>query len=70
MNDGPAIKAIQQAALAILDAIRAAGDRGIPSGHVYAAVMGSMSLDTYNLIIGALVGAKKITNTNHLLKAI
>lgn len=64
------LEAIKRAALAILEAITAAGDNGIPSGHLYAALMGKMSLDTYNKFIDALVCAKKITNEGYLLKAI
>lgn len=63
-------KAIQDIAFAIFDAIKESGDAGIPSGHLYAALMGKMSLDQYNMFIGALVANKKITNSNHLLKAI
>lgn len=64
------ISAIRRTACAILEAITAAGDYGIPSGHLYANLMGIMSIDTYNYFINYLVRAGKITDKGHLLKAI
>lgn len=61
---------IQEIAYVIYDIIKSSGDKGIPSGHLYAALMGKMTLDQYNLFIGALAANGKITNHNHLLKAI
>lgn len=43
---------------------------GIPSGHLYAMVMGRIDLEDYNWIINTMVKAGGITNTNHLLKAV
>lgn len=40
---------------------------GIPSGHLYAAVMGSISLDLYNAAIADLVRRKLVRNSNYLL---
>lgn len=37
----------------------------IPSGHLYANVMGHMSLDQYDRIIGILVKAKLVTISGH-----
>lgn len=54
---------------AIYLAIEEFGPSGVPSGHLYAAVMGKMGLETYNDIISALVETKKITNSGHLLIA-
>lgn len=53
----------------ILDAITEAGTRGIPSGHLYAALMGHMNIDTYNVIIEALINTGKIKQSNYLLTA-
>lgn len=64
------LAAIRQMASAILEAITAAGDAGIPSGHLYAMLMNNMGLDTYQQFIGAMVKHGKITNHGHLLKAI
>ena len=52
----------------ILEAITEAGSDGIPSGHLYSMLMGTISLEIYQSIIDALVKAKEITNKGHLLK--
>lgn len=64
----------QQAALvlavdAIYEAIKLAGEAGIPSGHLYAMVTGKMSLDIYQTIISVLEEKGKINNKGHLLTA-
>lgn len=64
------LEAIKRAALAILEAITAAGEHGIPSGHLYAALMGKMDLNTYNQFVNALIKADKITQHGYLLKAV
>lgn len=51
---------------AVADAIRELGE--IPSGHLYAQLMGHMSLELYQKIIGALVAAKLVEEQNHLLR--
>ena len=63
-------KALIEICNAILDAIKAAGQQGVPSGHLYAMLMGRMSLSTYTSIIGALQVAGKITNQGHVLRAV
>ena len=52
---------------AFRDALREAGDRGIPSGEMYAIVMGKMSLDTYTGIIEAMKMLGMVKESNHLL---
>jgi len=47
--------------------IEAAGTNGIPSGHLYAMLMGRMNIDTYNYIFGILKDAGVVTEQNHLL---
>lgn len=64
------LAAIRFVAAAILEAITAAGDRGIPSGHLYAMLMDKMDLDSYNKFIEALAKHGKITNEGHLLKVV
>ncbi len=55
------------AALAIAECIRTLGP--IPSGHLYARLMGYMSLETYEALIGILIEAGKIRrHRNHLLE--
>lgn len=63
------LAAVRLVSAAILEAICASGDAGIPSGHLYSMLMNRMSLDTYNQFIDALVRHRKITNQNYLLKA-
>lgn len=50
---------------AISEAIR--GLKSVPSGHLYAQVMGHMTLDTYNGILGILTRAGLIEVKNHLI---
>lgn len=64
------LAAVRFVALAILEAVTAAGDRGIPSGHLYAMLMNRMNLDSYNKFVDALVRHGKITNHGHLLKVV
>lgn len=41
----------------------------IPSGHLYARLLGFMELDTYEALIGVLVSAGKVRrHRNHLLE--
>lgn len=46
------------ALLALAECIRDLGS--VPSGHLYARVMGYMSLETYEALIGILVDAGKV----------
>ena len=39
----------------------------IPSGHLYAQLMGKMSLETYTKIIDLLVRTGAVKNEGHLL---
>ena len=59
---GAAITAIK----AIADAIRELGE--VPSGHLYAHLMGKMSLADYNKVIGILKGATLVSESGNLLK--
>ena len=52
---------------AIDDAIKEAGEDGIPSGHLYAMMMDLMSLDTYDSIIDLLKKAGKVKEEDYLL---
>jgi hypothetical protein len=67
VNDAKqSMKAFVLAAAAIAEAIRELKE--VPSGHLYARVMSRMSLQTYDLIIDRLIGAKLVSRQNHLLK--
>lgn len=61
-------EALRQIVLAVEEAIRDAGE--IPSGHLYAALMGVMTLDQYNTIISVLKKAGKIEEKFNMLKYI
>jgi len=50
----------------VAECIKEAGE--IPSGHLYAMLMGFIDLDTYNLVIESLQRAKLITVDKHLIK--
>ena len=51
----------------IEEAIDGAGTQGIPSGHLYAMLMGHLSLDTYQSIISAMKQSGRITERHHCL---
>lgn len=59
-------QAVVRVALAVAEAIRELGE--VPSGHLYARVMGKMTLENYNAVIDALKGAGLVEETNHILK--
>ena len=44
-----------------------AGNRGVTSGHAYAALMGQLNLDQYNGILSVLKDAGLITERHFLL---
>lgn len=54
---------------AIQEIIAGAGTQGIPSGHLYAMLMGHMDLDTYQGMIGLMIQAGGVTINNHVLRA-
>ena len=66
-----AVRALHELGLAVVDAV-AAAPNGIPSGHLYAHVFlpKGISLEQYQSLIDALVGAKQITVKNHLLEVV
>ena len=60
------IKAAVMAAAAVAEAIRAAGS--VPSGHLYAELMGQIDFGTYSSIVGVLKRTGLVKETNHLLE--
>jgi hypothetical protein len=50
---------------ALGQAIRDLGS--VPSGHLYASVMGSLNLSEYQAAIGILIQAKLVEDRHHLL---
>ena len=63
------VHAFIEMAEAIAEAIEASGPRGVPSGHLYAAVMGAMDLTTYEAIIAALTKSGRVTQSGFVLTA-
>lgn len=61
-----AVQAVAQFLSAMLAAIIAAGG-SLPSGHLYAALMGHISIETYDALINKLIEMNYITRSNHLL---
>lgn len=59
---GAAIKMTQ----AIAEAIRELGE--VPSGHLYAIVIGQVTMEQYARIIDVLKGAGLVEEKNHVLK--
>ena len=52
----------------VISCVAEAGELGIPSGHLYAALMSEVSHDEYNTVIQILLKAKMITQDNYLLR--
>lgn len=50
---------------AVADAIKELGS--VPSGHLYARLMGHMNLQSYQQIIDTLVKAQLVKSDNHML---
>lgn len=64
------IKAIIGLVDAIGEAVAAAGPQGIPSGHLYAAMMGlGCSLAQFNGLVSIAVKVGKITQQGFILRA-
>ena len=41
--------------------------KSVPSGNLYAHLMGQMTLEEYNFVIGTFKGAGVVTESGHLL---
>ncbi|MCI0557522.1 MAG: hypothetical protein MN733_03425 [Nitrososphaera sp.] len=59
-NEQKRQKVMTEICLAIVDTINEAGPMGVPSGYLYAALMGVMSLDTFERIMAVLVQGGEI----------
>lgn len=51
--------------MAVAEAIRSL--KSVPSGHLYARLMGSLTLDDYQSIIGVLKRTGLVSESGHLL---
>lgn len=54
----------------VLEAVKSAGEDGIPSGHLYSVMMGHLSLDEFQFIVSTLVAMGMMTDEHHLLRAV
>lgn len=59
------VKAAIEMVMAVGDTIRDLGS--VPSGELYARLMGHMTLNTYNMLIERLKGAGVVKEEAHLL---
>ena len=59
-------EAVVQIVKAVSESIRELGS--VPSGHLYAQLMGILNLDQYNQIIGILKRSGLVSESNHLLE--
>ena len=66
----PRVQRMILMAAALLDTIRETGDLGAPAGHLYAAVMGRISIDQFEGIMATLTGLGKIRKSNHTYYAV
>ena len=62
MSTEPTVNPIVEA---VADAIKTLGS--VPSGHLYAHLMGALTLTQYQAVIGILKVQGKVTERNHLL---
>jgi len=70
-NDDPgAFERVKPILDAVQEIIEAAGPSGIPSGHLYAMLMGHMDLQTYQSMVGLMVRAGGVTLENHVLRIV
>lgn len=60
------IQAIRAIAKALLETVQEAGEQGAPSGPMYAAVMGKLSLDQYTRFMDGLVKAGHLRQEGHV----
>lgn len=58
-------KAVVEIVLAVGSTIKELGS--VPSGHLYAHLMGRMTIEQYNIIIGVLKSAGAVEEDNHIL---
>ena len=69
---GPATPPTREQITAAIEMAKAVGDTirdlgSVPSGELYARLMGHMTLNTYNMLIERLKGAGVVKEEAHLL---
>ncbi len=60
-----AAKAVVQLCMAIIEAVKEADGMGLPSGPMYAALMGKVSLEEYYKLIGLCKATGLIEERGH-----
>lgn len=61
-------KAVVEVIMAVAEAVRAAGKRGIPSGHLYSILMPyNITLNDYQNILHVLKAGGLVSEASHLL---
>lgn len=69
--DGNVVAVLKAIGDTIIESAKDAGPMGIPSGHVYAILMGfNLSLSTYQSILAGLEKAGKIRVRNNCIHAV
>jgi hypothetical protein len=58
-------KAVIEVLMAVADAIKELKE--VPSGHLYAALMGKMDIQSYEAIIRTLINSKLVARRSDLL---
>lgn len=66
-NSQKAVKLIADLLAIIADGVKESGEQGIPSGHIYAALCGTVPIDLYNNMIDAMIKTGKVKKNNHVL---
>lgn len=74
MKTKPITKQDVRSAIAVLqaiyEAINAHGQRGVPNGHLWAHLDGTMRFETYTSVIEQLKRLGLVTEDNHLLRSV
>ena len=66
MSTAVNVASVVRSLAAIAESIRAVGE--IPSGHLYAQVMGVLTLEQYERAVGVLKGAGLVEERGHVLR--
>jgi len=59
-------RALVEAAQALIDAVKIGGDLGVPGGHLYAALIGKLSLQQFESLMSGIVSAGYLTKRGDL----
>lgn len=62
------MNAMIEACNALVEAVEASEPNGVPSGHLYGAVMGLLPLSVYQMLVDVLVRSNRLVLKNHTLR--